>query len=352
MRQHRDRDPRVLSCIDHITHVTAKQHRTTNLNGDSTFEALIQGSQGVNTDDKRLTHMQVLPHPSASRDSSCAEIFAVRRRLPAVSIETAVGTSTGRRPTNQDRVYADSSTIALFDGVGGMAFGDVAASVALAEVLKRVAIDGLTGGIDIASVMRAADDSVQAVGASIGVHIATTAVVGILEQTSEGLAVRLGWAGDSTALLVRAQGVLALTTAGASSHGAKETGITNWLGNGEHLPPRNATFELMAGDTIVLLSDGVTGVLPAAAIGWLVSASTSPRQAVERILAAAETKGATDNCSVVIANIQSSQREEINHPPTPIVMTGTTPPPKNTFPTPNVPRNEDLIRTVEDNASV
>ena len=54
-----------------------------------------------------------------------------------------VGTDTviGPRADNQDRVYADASVLALFDGVSGRTRGDIAASLALAETLRVLARD-------------------------------------------------------------------------------------------------------------------------------------------------------------------------------------------------------------------
>lgn len=204
----------------------------------------------------------------------------------------------------------------------------------------------------MAEVLRSADKAVQAVGDSIGVHIATTAVVVLFEHTNEGLMARLGWAGDSTALLVRNQGVRVLAGAVSGGPVGRRAGISNWLGNGEHLPPQHATVELMPGDTVVLLSDGITGVLESRAIGWLAaSASANPRLAVEQILTAADAAGATDNCSVVIAHIRPPRQEMLldHRQASPTLEPAPTPQPSHPVAA-NAPHIEDLIRTVETNA--
>jgi len=217
-------------------------------------------------------------------------------------VEASAGSWLGQRSGNEDRVYADGPILALFDGIGGRAFGYAAASIALSEVVRQATVDRLTGRIDVASTLGAADKAVRQVGASLGVHIGTTAVVVLLEVLDGQLLAHVGWAGDSAAYLLRGNDVATLTDDHADGP-LIDGGLAAWLGSGDHLAPRNVTHQLRADDTLILVSDGVAEVLDNSTIGWLTKSAPSAHAAVDVVLNAAASKGASDNCSVVVATV-------------------------------------------------
>ena len=60
-------------------------------------------------------------------------------------------------------------------------------------------------------------------------------------------------------------------------------------------------LELLAGDTIVLCTDGLTGSISEEELADTLSASESPREACESLIRAANAAGGSDNITVIVA---------------------------------------------------
>lgn len=225
--------------------------------------------------------------------------------ITQIWVETASGSWLGNRDDNEDRSYFDGQILALFDGIGGRAFGDAAATIALAEIVRSVTLDKLRRRLDVGRYLNKADRAVRDLGASLGLHVGTTAVVALLEIADDQLVCQLGWAGDTKALLLRGDGVVNLTSVSDPATVAGEP-LRNWLGSGDHLPVRRISHSLSSGDTLILVSDGVTDVLDLTTLGGLVRSSPSAHSAVDLVLNAAMSRGGDDNATVVIARFSDT----------------------------------------------
>jgi serine/threonine protein phosphatase PrpC len=199
------------------------------------------------------------------------------------------GTSTG---FGSDLAYA-----AVFDGVGGLAQGDEASATAAQVVAEVVALRWPNAHPQelVKEALGAANEAVTELGGP-----ATTAVLLVV---ASGIA-SVGWVGDSRALVFNTTtGSLRLITSDHKAlhdeHDAPHEVITRWLGQGEACAPEFATLRLDPGDSIVLLTDGVHGVLEANQIAELLTVDGAGCQPA-RVVAAALDAGSLDNCTCVL----------------------------------------------------
>lgn len=230
------------------------------------------------------------------------------RRWPAIWGGTVGATHKGLvREGNEDRigVSADGCTIALADGMGGHADGELASKAAVDAVIGDW--PGTFTGL-FANAQRA----VLALGRSGGGRIgrkepgSTLVVVRLNPKTRHA---RIGWTGDSRCYVFN--GVLRQATRDHAAWG----GITQCLGGGVHGegPPGEYTkVVLSSGSLLMLCSDGVHGrglgggrrpIVADGAIAEILGAATSRGEAVERIVAAAFAAGAPDNVSVMLVRV-------------------------------------------------
>lgn len=92
-----------------------------------------------------------------------------------------------------------------------------------------------------------------------------------------------------------------ITAEQASEHAMRHV-ITNAVGGnspGVHVEVRRTRLE--PGDTLLLCSDGLTGMVPDEQICAVLAAGADPRGACERLLAAALEAGGKDNITVIVA---------------------------------------------------
>ena len=77
--------------------------------------------------------------------------------------------------------------------------------------------------------------------------------------------------------------------------------ITKVLGHGKEIGTELYHIKLYAGDSVLLCSDGLCGVLTSKKIAEMVLGSSSPNQACADLTAQANQAGGPDNISVIIA---------------------------------------------------
>ncbi len=230
----------------------------------------------------------------------------------------ATATAVGHvREMNEDSVFprTDGSgpgprIIAVADGMGGAAAGDVA---------SRVAIEAATDGEDaagararIARSNRAVLDAVDEDPARRG--MGTTLTIGIFQPDGT---LELGHVGDSRAYLLRdgeleqltedhtlvaemvSQG--RLTPLQAQTHPRRHM-LTRVIG----MPEVEADLheiELREGDRVMLCSDGLTGMVSDHAIGLLLVDAADPSEAAWSLVEAANSAGGLDNTTVAIVDV-------------------------------------------------
>ena len=219
------------------------------------------------------------------------------------------------RKDNQDSGYAGPWLLAVCDGVGGAARGDIASSTAV-QVLRRLdeassedPLERIAGALHRAHdrIAELADEDESLNGTS------TTATVGLFDGRNLGI----GHVGDSRAYLLRDGELSQLTHDHTFVQGLVDEGRITEAEARVH-PHRNLILKaldgvrdpaadlfsvpLSAGDRLLFCSDGACGVLDDDRLRLLLGDGTPDYVAVELVRASLEA-GSTDNVTCVVADV-------------------------------------------------
>jgi serine/threonine protein phosphatase PrpC len=221
------------------------------------------------------------------------------------------------RALNEDSVYAGPRLLAVADGMGGHAAGEVASAVAIASLAP---LDEDAPPSDLLAALKGAADSANAhlrdmVSADADLSGMGTTLVALLFA---GTRLGLLHVGDSRCYLLR-DGVLtqithdhtlvqALIDAGriteeeASNHPQRSV-ITRVLDGRDDVEFDLSVRETASGDRFLLCSDGLTG--PVASLDTLTEALSlpDPQDSVDRLVQLALRGGGPDNITVIVADI-------------------------------------------------
>lgn len=225
------------------------------------------------------------------------------------------------RETNEDSVFPreDGSgpgpvVVAVADGMGGAAAGEVA---------SRLAIEAATAGPpndeDLTARITAGNRAVlDAIAEDQGlVGMGTTLTMVVLD--ADGVA-HFGHVGDSRAYLLQGDSfrqlshdhtyVMELVARGQISPSDAETHprrhlLTRVIGMDEVVVDE-FDEQLEAGDRILLCSDGLTGMVDDDAVAGLLRDSASPAEAAWALVEAANAAGGVDNTTVAVVDVLSA----------------------------------------------
>lgn len=265
-------------------------------------------------------------------------ILAEAGPAPGVDYVSGRRTDVGRvRTLNEDAVLAleiaslrhpasrPVGVYAVADGMGGHAAGEVASGLVVNALAQKALADMAAGG-EFATGGKDRQDWVQeavaqANGAvferrqAAGTDMGSTLVLAVLEGNTAYIA----HVGDSRAYLLNARGIRRLTAdhslverlvatrqitrEEAQSHPQRNV-IYRTMGDRPRVEADIARQALAAGDHLLLCSDGLTGKLTDEDIRRIVmEQATSPQDACERLVAAANRAGGDDNISVIVVEI-------------------------------------------------
>jgi serine/threonine protein phosphatase PrpC len=246
--------------------------------------------------------------------------MALTRRAMPISLcfgRTAVRTDAGRvRRRNEDAHLVMSTLLAVADGMGGCADGQVASRVAL-EALHWEYQTGRAA--DLSGLEDAICEADQSVRLARRLHedsdMGTTLTCCLLEE--ERLLV--GHVGDSRAYLLRPdEGMLRLTGDDTPVQGLVERGVLSENEARRHplghslvqavgygpLSPQVAALPAEAGDLVMLCSDGLSDLLPTADLVATLASQPEPARAADGLIESALETGAPDNVTVVIGRVE------------------------------------------------
>ncbi|HEV7962241.1 MAG TPA: PP2C family serine/threonine-protein phosphatase [Actinoplanes sp.] len=219
------------------------------------------------------------------------------------------------RDGNQDSVYAGPRLLAVADGMGGMAAGDVASNIVIAamapldeDVPGDALVDALRHAVGTAN--QQLRDTVDANPQLEGMGTTLTAVL------FSGSKIGMVHIGDSRAYMVR-NGEFAQITKDdtyvqmlvdegrispeeASSHPQRSL-LTRAL-DGRDIDPEYSVRQVLKGDRYLICSDGLSGVVSSETIGECMRDIADPQVCVERLVQLALRGGGPDNITVVIAD--------------------------------------------------
>lgn len=230
----------------------------------------------------------------------------------------AVATHRGMvRDSNQDSVFPSAGgagtgplLLVVADGMGGHAGGEVASRIAI-ETVTEESVASLEARIIEANERIAAAGKDDPALAGMGTTISMTRI------SEDGLA-EIGHVGDSRMYLLR-DGVLRrmtsdhtlvaqwvadgrLTEQEAAVHPQRSM-LMRAVGHGRPLEVDMTEEPLVAGDRLMICSDGLSGMIDDTTIATLLSQGTA-EEAVWSLVEAANRAGGHDNITVVAVDVE------------------------------------------------
>ena len=261
--------------------------------------------------------------PPIEEQADTAERARVAAGHTAKKLNYAAISDVGRvRKDNQDSGYAGPWLLAVCDGVGGAARGDLASSTAV-SVLRRLdeppsQADGEALLTRVAGALHRAHDRIAEL-VEEDPSISGTSTTATL-AAFDGHVLGLGHVGDSRAYLWRQGEISQLTHDHTFVQGLIDEGRITEAESRVH-PHRNLilkaldgvhdpapdlfTVELVEGDRILLCSDGASGVLEDDRLGTILATGTPDYAAVELVRASLEA-GSSDNVTCIVADVVAS----------------------------------------------
>ncbi|MGC4807226.1 PP2C family protein-serine/threonine phosphatase [Micromonospora sp. DT233] len=222
------------------------------------------------------------------------------------------------RSGNQDALHAGTWLVAVADGMGGMAAGDLASRIAIDAIApldlatpEHALVATLQSGIELATarIRQAVEEDAERQG------MGTTLTALLFARTGSCLA--LAHVGDSRAYLHR-EGVLKQITRDdtfvqmlvdqgvisadeAASHPRRAV-VTQALQGGE-VSPSYATMVPRAGDRWLLCSDGLSNVVRPDTLAETLGTHPDRAECARRLIDLALRAGGPDNVTVVVADV-------------------------------------------------
>ena len=236
------------------------------------------------------------------------------------------------RSGNEDSGYAGPHLLAIADGMGGAAYGEVASTIALRTVVDALAITAEHDSADPAALMRdavarAGDELRRLIEGRPELEGMGTTLTMLLQLGDRGT---LAQGGDSRGYLLR-DGVLEQVTHDQTFvQSLIDQGRISRVDAGTH-PQRNMLLQALdgrvevepdiivrtprAGDRYLLCSDGLSGVVSEATLRDVLSVGT-PGDAMHDLVDLALRGGAPDNVTCIVADLTDAETAE----PDPVVV--------------------------------
>ncbi|WP_025272226.1 PP2C family protein-serine/threonine phosphatase [Haloglycomyces albus] len=224
----------------------------------------------------------------------------------------------GVRDHNEDAYHAGKRLIAVADGVGGAAAGEVASALTIGEIARLARHDPANA----AAQFNAAIDNARS---QIRDHIENnpestgmaTTLTALWIKDAEAHLVHIG---DSRAYLLRDDDFVQITTddsyvqhlldegaitkAEAAKHPYRSA-VTRVIQANE-LPHAYFTRPVREGDRVVVCSDGVTDYVSEELLESTLRNCELPQDAADALVKHAYTEGAPDNVTAVVADVEST----------------------------------------------
>lgn len=238
----------------------------------------------------------------------------------SVAVRYAARTDVGLvRSRNEDSGYAGPHLLAVADGMGGHAGGNVASSLVLARLAP---LDGDSHGADDAlelladTVAEANRSLARAMDRDSGLHGMGTTLTALMRCGPTGLA--LVHIGDSRAYLLREGRFTQITTdhsfvqslvdAGRISeaeaeHHPQRSLVTRVLTGAPEDEPDLSMRQARLGDRYLICSDGLSDYVGRDTIEEVIRAGEPPNDTANRLVDLALRAGAPDNVTIVVGDM-------------------------------------------------
>jgi PPM family protein phosphatase len=237
-------------------------------------------------------------------------------------VATLTGVAHSAPFTGYAEVKADGLLLAVCDGMGGAAGGEVASEEAASVLLAQLSqpSEEATGQDTVAPRLV---DALRVAARTIHAHarldprlrgMGTTATVAVVAEDR----LVLGQVGDSRAYLYRDGALTQLTRDQSLAQLMIEQGrlqpedvkdfvgsniILQAVGTSDHLDVDVREVRLRQGDVLVLCSDGLSGPVDAAAICAVLKQAQDPAAACDELIRHALAAGGPDNVTCIVARV-------------------------------------------------
>ncbi len=233
------------------------------------------------------------------------------------ALRFAVQSQAGRRPNNEDVAYAGPRLLALADGMGGHAAGEIAAALAIDEV---IALDTQRPSRDVLTQMKTAFARANAAIAQHAQNHPETRGMGttLTALLFDGNRVVVGHVGDSRAYVLRARRLQQITRDDTMVQTLVDDGRLSPSEAARH-PQRNlvlkvltgqavdATFEIREadpGDRYLICSDGLSDYVREDEICAILRLE-DPQRRPQELIRLALRRGSQDNITCVVGDVIS-----------------------------------------------
>jgi PPM family protein phosphatase len=221
---------------------------------------------------------------------------------------------------NEDAYLMDDPIFAIADGMGGHIAGDVASSTAVEVIAKEAQSADPSDPSSLETIVRKANSAIYGKAQSDPSlrGMGTTCTLLMVQDSIAHLA----HVGDSRAYLLRAGELSQLTedhtlvwrmvkegriSAGEADHHPQRNIILRALGIDSDVQVDVLSFELVAGDRLLLCSDGLSSMVDAESIRAALAESDDPQRAADRLVELANNAGGEDNITVVVVDVVDSK---------------------------------------------
>ena len=220
------------------------------------------------------------------------------------------------RQGNQDSVYAGPRLLAVADGMGGMAAGDVASNIVIGAMAHLD--EDVPGNAPVDALRQAVDSANQQIRAAVDENPAMegmgTTLTGLLFGGTKFGMVHIG---DSRAYLLRDGEFVQITrddtyvqllvdegriTAEEANTHPQKSLLMRAL-DGRDADPEYSVRQAVPGDRYLICSDGLSGVVSDETIGATLREYSDPNQCAERLIQLALRGGGPDNITVIVADV-------------------------------------------------
>ena len=212
---------------------------------------------------------------------------------------------------------------AVADGMGGHSAGEIASGTIINTIAQRAATLNPLQPVSpderlkwLKETVEAANKAVYDLRKSAGTDMGSTLVIALLD----GVQATLAHAGDSRIYRLDAEKIQQLTCDHslverliAAGQITREEGryhpqrnvVYRTIGDKLSLEIDTSTHILAPGDRLLLCSDGLSGMLDDRNIHKIVMSASSPQEACEQLIAAANAAGGEDNITAVVIQIEA-----------------------------------------------
>ena len=236
-----------------------------------------------------------------------------------IAIDYAARSHVGMvRSNNQDSGYAGPRLLAMADGMGGHAGGDIASSIvigALVDLDDEALGSAEAGSALLARIKHANSDLAQRIRDEPGLDGMGTTLIAILRAQDKLILAHIG---DSRAFLARGGAVTQITKDHSFVQSLVDDGkisasdamvhpqralVTRVLTGRAEDEPDLVVREARPGDRYLIASDGLTDYVAADTINELLTGSLDAGATADQLVALALRAGAPDNVTVIIGDI-------------------------------------------------